>query len=545
MGGLDKTTLVTFRLLVTVAAVRLLAKANHYSKCNPKIRYVQLFGSWDNFARPYSLQRDNRVGADQWSGCHTYENIICDGDLQVMARPRRGGLKMGGTYWYYYMLDGIFETVDEAKPTTNVCPLLPGQTVNVLEVPYEAAEEPSRRASLSATTATPDIHTLQPTDRFQKPHPNNDPKRSRVLTSPSILQDNPVQNPIIIQTTCSTPDTNLLPSSPLHLDRPSASREADLVTSLAEEPNLPSDLAGFDFNDFKIQANIDDQNDDILPNEEKWLYGSAVRPQTESQCICSRSQKEHRRCCSWPSARTETSPELLSPLGSHPVSNDHETSFNHYSQSRLRHNLRSADEDRTGSRSDRRKMAQSDELDNSIWPVIPQQSAHENFNSLFEDSEFLSEPTSSHGESAYKRRSGLTFMSSSTCGSLTEDASDDSFVTSSASSDIGIWSPQPSRPVRLQSPPLDFELDRPTTSYSNRSPTNFQSNTNEGFLGYSLPDEAGDSQLTLTKTVTPKATPRISSSHHGYFADEAPQLPIPEIQSSLFDDLSFLGGAIS
>ena len=46
------------------------------------------------------MERDKRVGSDQWKGCYTFADIICDGSS---ARPssRSGGLKMGGTYWYY------------------------------------------------------------------------------------------------------------------------------------------------------------------------------------------------------------------------------------------------------------------------------------------------------------------------------------------------------------------------------------------------------------------------------------------------------------
>ena len=47
------------------------------------------------------MKRDGRVGPEHWTGCHSFKNIICDGDLAGNAQKRDGGLKMGGTYWYY------------------------------------------------------------------------------------------------------------------------------------------------------------------------------------------------------------------------------------------------------------------------------------------------------------------------------------------------------------------------------------------------------------------------------------------------------------
>ena len=66
---------------------------------------VEILGSWDNFSKPYQLKRDRRTGPGQWRGCHTFENITCDGDTLLNASTSRdGGLKMGGTYWYYVRL---------------------------------------------------------------------------------------------------------------------------------------------------------------------------------------------------------------------------------------------------------------------------------------------------------------------------------------------------------------------------------------------------------------------------------------------------------
>jgi len=62
---------------------------------------VQLLGSWDNFTRPYPMEKDSRVGEGHWRGCHTFTDIVCDGPTNNPSPARSGGLKMGGTYWYY------------------------------------------------------------------------------------------------------------------------------------------------------------------------------------------------------------------------------------------------------------------------------------------------------------------------------------------------------------------------------------------------------------------------------------------------------------
>ena len=80
----DSTTLITFLV-----------------RAPPMTRSVTLKGSWDNFTASYPMKRDGRVGPEHWTGCHSFKNIICDGDLAGNAQKRDGGLKMGGTYWYY------------------------------------------------------------------------------------------------------------------------------------------------------------------------------------------------------------------------------------------------------------------------------------------------------------------------------------------------------------------------------------------------------------------------------------------------------------
>ncbi|ORY59238.1 uncharacterized protein BCR38DRAFT_305751, partial [Pseudomassariella vexata] len=151
---------------------------------HPNIQSVQLIGSWDNFSKCHKMERDSRRDRGQWRGCHTFRDIVCDGD--EVGNKRNGGLKMGSTYYYYYEVDGSTETYDPSKPTTNTCPYLPGQTVNTLEVPVEQALR-MRSASMNSLRAA-DFKTMDPSDKFITPRPAPPiPERisPRVGTSPA------------------------------------------------------------------------------------------------------------------------------------------------------------------------------------------------------------------------------------------------------------------------------------------------------------------------------------------------------------------------
>lgn len=124
---MDPTTLVTFLF-----------------RAPPEVRTVELIGSWDNFNQPYRMHHDRRRGHGFWSGCFKFDHIIFDGDELQWTKPRSGGLKQGGTYWYYYRLNYDIDAFDERQPYTTACPLLPGQNVNVIDVPIEVQELPSR-----------------------------------------------------------------------------------------------------------------------------------------------------------------------------------------------------------------------------------------------------------------------------------------------------------------------------------------------------------------------------------------------------------------
>ncbi|KAL8654786.1 MAG: hypothetical protein Q9226_003301 [Calogaya cf. arnoldii] len=88
---------------------------------------------------------------------------------------RDGALKMGGTYWYFYRLDGEIEHHDPIEPSTTTCPLLPGQEVNILEVPSEP-QWPLREIWES------NVFTLDPNAKYNSSKP---PVRPKPIPIPS------------------------------------------------------------------------------------------------------------------------------------------------------------------------------------------------------------------------------------------------------------------------------------------------------------------------------------------------------------------------
>ncbi|CAG8407970.1 unnamed protein product [Penicillium salamii] len=168
---MKSTTLMTF-LLIT----------------KPEVRSVKLLGSWDNFSRKYAMERDSRVGPGHWRGCHTFTDMIGDGPDKTEWRT--GGLKMGGTYWYYYLLDDDIEYFNEAEAITTKCPLLPGQPVNILNVPIILPDSRAHTRSASGGSQTSEhLRTMNPEDKFmnpRKPPPQPQPQPVRLQTSASV-----------------------------------------------------------------------------------------------------------------------------------------------------------------------------------------------------------------------------------------------------------------------------------------------------------------------------------------------------------------------
>ncbi|MCJ1377823.1 hypothetical protein MMC17_000919 [Xylographa soralifera] len=111
------------------------------------------------------MQKDPRTGSGHWRGCHSFTNIVCDGDTVKPTDGRNGGLMMGGTYWYYYQLNGDIEHHSAAEPSTTSCPFLPGQIVNILEVPIQVQDVTHGRCD-SASSIGSVHYTLNPEDKY-------------------------------------------------------------------------------------------------------------------------------------------------------------------------------------------------------------------------------------------------------------------------------------------------------------------------------------------------------------------------------------------
>ncbi|KZF23952.1 hypothetical protein L228DRAFT_236933 [Xylona heveae TC161] len=163
---MESTALVTF-LLQTPSTVHSAA----------------LRGSWDNFANAYPMQKDFRKGRGHWRGCHSFKDIICDGDSQATLQRRNGALKMGERYWYYYQLNGDEDYHNPGQSFTTACPFLPGQPVHVLDMPIESPAE--NFGGVEEYTFAP-AFTMNPEDKYLAPRTPPIPrpfKEQRLSTS--------------------------------------------------------------------------------------------------------------------------------------------------------------------------------------------------------------------------------------------------------------------------------------------------------------------------------------------------------------------------
>ncbi|KKZ62465.1 hypothetical protein EMCG_03128 [[Emmonsia] crescens] len=152
---------------------------------------VKLLGSWDNFTRAYPMEKDDRIGRGHWKGCHTFTNIICDGETNSLTPGRDGGLRMGGTYWYYYQLDNEVDFFNEAEPVTTSCPFLPGQPLNVLNVPIHLPSSQTHlRRGASPSSQISNHGTMNPADKYMNPRVPPRPILPRLTTSPAMFMRN-------------------------------------------------------------------------------------------------------------------------------------------------------------------------------------------------------------------------------------------------------------------------------------------------------------------------------------------------------------------
>ncbi|EUC46661.1 hypothetical protein COCMIDRAFT_92329 [Bipolaris oryzae ATCC 44560] len=288
--------------------------------CPAALRSVVLLGSWDNFTRSYPLELDSRGGRNIWKGCFTFSDIICDGDLTQQSPKRDGPLKMGGTYWYYYKVDGDEELHNPAEESTTFCPLLPGQRLNVLDVPREG----HNRSNSDTTSA----FTRNPNDRYLTPVPPT-PPRSHPSSRPAGTPEAstlPLPSPWTPRSATHAPmDCFLSPHNVRHARSASASPYLPSTPIFADFKALKDKLASKRANsrnrcgskprELEISSPVlvsggEDLN--LIPL-------SVYRPSVES---IREAQPETTPQRSLPSLRKK-----FSPLASHPVDPDLDSAF--------------------------------------------------------------------------------------------------------------------------------------------------------------------------------------------------------------------------
>ena len=103
------------------------------------------------------------------------------------------GVAIRGPSWLMlgqYILDGDVDFYNDAEPATTGCPFMPGQLVNIFDVPIELGPERWRRRSQSDTdiaSTEAAERTMRPSDKFVNPRPPPRPRRPRLASSPASL----------------------------------------------------------------------------------------------------------------------------------------------------------------------------------------------------------------------------------------------------------------------------------------------------------------------------------------------------------------------
>ncbi|KAH6644576.1 hypothetical protein C7974DRAFT_430334 [Boeremia exigua] len=302
---MDDTTLHTFLLPLQLITI--------FSQCPTALRSVILLGSWDNFSRRYSLHLDTRGGRSIWKGCFTFSDIFCDGDLDMLSPKRDGPLKMGGTYWYYYEVDGDKECHNPSQPSTTLCPLLPGQALNVLEIPFEGRNHSMSTEDASAFTRNPKdryLTPVPPSKPLPSPGPRSSHREAYTLPLPSpwtpksatYPPSDQFLSPNVTRHARSASASPLLPSTPLFTDF------KDLKEKFASKRARSRSRSSSDVREMQISAPvlISTTADGVLPTVQHTPSHSPVN--------FSRPQRTIPQPFSIP-----TITKNFSPLTSHPV----------------------------------------------------------------------------------------------------------------------------------------------------------------------------------------------------------------------------------
>ncbi|RDW61219.1 GTP-binding protein EsdC [Aspergillus mulundensis] len=130
-------------------------------RTSSNVKTVHLLGSWDNYSRQIPLSRDSSKPGS-WVGKFRFQTSM---------------LKLGGRYWYYYILDGYHVSHDPAadytvEPTTN-------RKLNILDVPGGKEPAPSSRRPRRGSSDIATGRALSPS-KIQHPKPSK-PYASRQI----------------------------------------------------------------------------------------------------------------------------------------------------------------------------------------------------------------------------------------------------------------------------------------------------------------------------------------------------------------------------
>jgi hypothetical protein len=151
----------------------------------PHIQTVQLLGSWDNYARRYDMAQSQSF----------------PGTWRLNIKFPETGSSGSKRYWYYYILDGYFESHDPNMPTTKEPTR--GITLNILDLLRSGTSSPASSRSYSP----------EPNHRIIAPKPRN-PLATHALTLDTIDRSRPYSAYTDVATIASSSPRSTYSSSP-------------------------------------------------------------------------------------------------------------------------------------------------------------------------------------------------------------------------------------------------------------------------------------------------------------------------------------------
>ncbi|KAJ9200409.1 hypothetical protein DTO166G4_8635 [Paecilomyces variotii] len=134
---------------------------NFSLRTSANVKTVHLVGSWDKYSRQLPLSKDTSKSGS-WTGKFRFQTSM---------------LKLGGRYWYYYIMDGYHVSHDPAQEYT--VEKTTGRKLNVLDVPDPRSPTSSSHHSRRQSTDIPKGRALSPS-KIQHPRPSK-PYESRQI----------------------------------------------------------------------------------------------------------------------------------------------------------------------------------------------------------------------------------------------------------------------------------------------------------------------------------------------------------------------------